>query len=67
MATRERKEYEDGSVYEGELRDAKRNGKGTFAWATGDRLVTYPLSNHRVFCESQPATGFDRKLFATVG
>jgi len=45
MATKERKEYEDGSVYEGELRDAKRNGKGTFAWATGDRLVTYPLSN----------------------
>ena len=29
--------FSDGSRYEGEVRDSKRNGRGTFIWANGSR------------------------------
>lgn len=45
MANRETRQYDDGSVYEGELKDGKRHGRGTFAWATGDRFVSFDVSS----------------------
>jgi hypothetical protein len=34
--TKERKVYDNGDVYEGELEDGKKHGKGKFVWTCGD-------------------------------
>ena len=34
-----RENYNDGSWYEGEMKDGLRNGKGTYYWANGDRYI----------------------------
>ena len=35
----EQRVYEDGSVFEGQFVDGKRDGHGTFSWRSGDQYV----------------------------